>query len=100
MSANNMNAETEKLKKPTSKRNTYSKQYYQKNKQRFQQYYQNYKLKKKQIADGTYVPPPKEEKPKRSKQEIIENRFQKIHQKYLERRAKWLEDNGRSGDAV
>jgi len=88
-----MNAEPEQSAKP-SKRNTYSKQYYQKNKQRFQQYYQNYKLKKQQIADGTYVAQPKEQKPKRSKYEIAISRFQKIHQRYLERRAKWLEDNG------
>lgn len=77
-----------------NKRNAYSKEYYQKNKAKFQQYYKNYKLKKLQIANGTYVEQVKEQKPKRSKYDIIKAKFDKIQHKYLIRREKWLKENG------
>jgi hypothetical protein len=77
-----------------NKRNNYSKAYYQNNKEKFRQYYKNYKLKKQQIANGTYVPPVKEDKPKRSKYDILKARFDKIHQNYLKRREDWLKENG------
>jgi hypothetical protein len=72
---------------------SYSQLYYQKNKSKFRQYYLNYKHKKKQIADGTYVEPVKEEKPKKTKYQIINNKFNKQQQKYLENREKWLQQN-------
>jgi hypothetical protein len=76
-----------------NKRNTYSKMYYQKNKGKFRQYYKNYKLKKQQIANGTYTPPVKEDKHKRTKYDIIKTKFEKIHLNYLNRREKWLNEN-------
>jgi hypothetical protein len=70
----------------------YSKNYYQNNKDKFKLYYQNYKLKKQQIANGTYIPPVKA-KPAKSNFQRTTDKFAKIQRAYEKRRAKWLLEN-------
>lgn len=88
-----MNNETDKNhKKHTSYYKTYSKAYYQKNKDKFKQYYQKYKLKKQQILNGTFQEQQKA-KPKKTQQQKIVDRHAKIKKEYEIRRAKWLAEN-------
>lgn len=70
----------------------YSKNYYQNNKEKFRLYYQNYKLKKQQIANGTYTSPVKPKNVKTTQQRIAD-KFNKIQKDYEKRRARWIAEN-------
>lgn len=70
---------------------SYSRRYYQANKDKFRVYYQRFREKQRQIRDGTYLPPPPKKPPTPYERDVA--RHARIQKQYEKRREEWLKSD-------
>lgn len=70
---------------------SYSRQYYQANKERFRLYYARFREKQRQIKEGTYAPPPPKKPPTPYERDVA--RHARIQKQYEKRREEWLKSD-------
>lgn len=70
---------------------SYSRRYYQANKDKFRVYYQRFREKQRQIRDGTYQPPPPKKPPTPYERDVA--RHARIQKQYEKRREEWLKSD-------